>query len=111
LPLQRSSRDPGPGPDVRGAREASATRLHRLGDLLRKRVYRVLAVARSFDHATLVLGAWGCGAFGNDPQRTATDFREALEGEFDGAFSNVVFAITDWSDERRTLGPFRDVFS
>jgi hypothetical protein len=34
----------------------------------------------------------------------------ALWSEFAGAFSQVVFAITDWSAERRFLGPFRDVF-
>jgi uncharacterized protein (TIGR02452 family) len=58
-----------------------------------------------------VLGAWGCGAFGNDPNRTAVDFREALENEFRGAFFDIVFAITDWSPKRRFLGPFRDVFT
>jgi uncharacterized protein (TIGR02452 family) len=62
------------------------------------------------DMPTLVLGAWGCGAFENDPYRTASDFRQALENDFDGAFSEIVFAITDWSPERRFLGPFRDVF-
>jgi len=50
------------------------------------------------------------GAFGNDPGRTAADVRAALEGPFDGAFAEVVFAITDWSNERRYLGPFRDAF-
>jgi hypothetical protein len=54
---------------------------------------------------------WGCGAFENDPRRTAVDFRQALEGDYSGAFSEVVFAITDWSPERRILGPFRDVFA
>jgi uncharacterized protein (TIGR02452 family) len=82
----------------------------RAGDLLQQRVHRVLAIARSYGHGALVLGAWGCGAFGNDPQRTAMDFRQALEGEFWGVFSDIVFAITDWSPERRFLGPFRDVF-
>ena len=33
-----------------------------------------------------------------------------FEGEFKGAFREVVFAITDWSPERRFLGPFRDTF-
>lgn len=80
-------------------------------DLLRRRIHRVLAVAHAYGHAALVLGAWGCGAFRNDPHRTAADFRQALEGEFSGAFSDVVFAIADWSPERRSLGPFRDVFS
>jgi uncharacterized protein (TIGR02452 family) len=80
------------------------------GDLLHKRIRRVLAIARAYEHSALVLGAWGCGAFRNDPLRTARDFRRALEGEFSGAFSDVVFAITDWSPERRFLGPFRKVF-
>lgn len=81
------------------------------GDLLQKRIHRVLAIARSYGYSVLVLGAWGCGAFANDPQRTATDFRQALENEYRGAFSDIVFAITDWSQERKFLGPFRDVFA
>lgn len=88
---------------------------HRVGvdesaSLLSKRIHRLLAVASAHGYETLVVGAWGCGAFGNDPRRTAADFRSALETEFRGAFSQVVFAITDWSPERKFLGPFRDVF-
>lgn len=83
----------------------------RSGNLLMKRMHRVLAVASAFGHEVLVLGAWGCGAFGNDPDRTARDFRTALETDFRGHFSDVVFAVTDWSPERKFLGPFRDVFS
>jgi uncharacterized protein (TIGR02452 family) len=81
------------------------------GDLLQKRIHRVLAIAQANNYSALVLGAWGCGAFGNDVHRTAMDFRHALETDFIGVFSDVVFAITDWSPERRFLGPFRDVFS
>jgi uncharacterized protein (TIGR02452 family) len=80
------------------------------GDLLERRIGRVLAIARAHGYTALVLGAWGCGAFYNDPLRTARDFRAALEGEFAGAFEGVVFAIADWSPERRFLGPFREVF-
>jgi uncharacterized protein (TIGR02452 family) len=82
----------------------------RSGDLLERRIARVLAVAHAHAFTTLVLGAWGCGAFANDPARTARDFRAALEGPFAGAFIEVVFAVTDWSPERRFLGPFRDAF-
>jgi len=71
----------------------------------------VLAIARAYGYSALVLGAWGCGAFRNDPHRTAVDFRRALEGDFAGAFSDVVLAISDWSQERRFLGPFRDVLT
>lgn len=82
----------------------------RSGDLLAARIRRVLAIAHAYRYDTLVLGAWGCGAFGNDPRRTAADFHRALNGPFAGAFRNVAFAITDWSPERRMLGPFRDAF-
>lgn len=80
-------------------------------DILRKRIRRVLAVASAYGYETLVLGAWGCGAFANDPRLTAIDFRKALENDFRGRFADVVFAITDWSPERKFLGPFREVFS
>jgi uncharacterized protein (TIGR02452 family) len=83
----------------------------RAGDLLQQRVHRVLAIARSYGHAALVLGAWGCGAFANDPYRTAMDSRQDLESDYRGVFSDIVFAITDWSPERKFLGPFRDVFA
>lgn len=81
------------------------------GDLLQRRIHRVLFIAKAFGHSALVLGAWGCGAFANDPHRTAIDFRQALENDFSGAFSDIVFAITDWSADRKFLGPFRDVFA
>ena len=81
------------------------------GDLLELRIRRVLAIASAHGYTSLVLGAWGCGAFGNDPVRTAADFRDALETDFTGHFSDVLFAVTDWSPERKTLGPFRDTFA
>jgi uncharacterized protein (TIGR02452 family) len=83
----------------------------RSAQLLQLRIERVLEIAAAFGYRSLVLGAWGCGAFGNDPFRTAHDFREALQGRFSGVFEEVVFAITDWSENRRSLGPFRDTFS
>ncbi len=48
------------------------------GDLSAVRIRRVLAIARAYDYSALVLGAWGYGAFGNDPARTARDFHAAL---------------------------------
>ena len=81
------------------------------GTLLRDWIHRVLAIAQAYRYKALVLGAWGCGAFGNDTLQTANDFRKAIEGPFAGGFSDIVFAITDWSPERRFLGPFRNVFS
>jgi uncharacterized protein (TIGR02452 family) len=81
------------------------------GDLLKERIHRVLSIASAYGYEALILGAWGCGAFANAPWRTAQDFRQALEGDFARSFSEVVFAVTDWSPERRFLGPFCKVFT
>jgi uncharacterized protein (TIGR02452 family) len=89
---------------------AKSVRQPRAADLLRQRIYRVLSIARAYGHTSLVLGAWGCGSFGNDANRAASDFRQSLETDFVGAFSDVIFAVTDWSPERKFLGPFRDAF-
>ena len=80
-------------------------------DLLQKRIHRVLDIAQAYRHSSLVLGAWGCGAFANDPHRTAKNFRQALENDFGGSFYDIIFSITDWSLERKFLRPFRDEFA
>jgi len=68
----------------------------RAQDLLKQRIHRVLAISRAFGQSALVLGAWGCGAFENDPFRTAIDFRQALESDFRGAFAEIIFAVAGW---------------
>jgi uncharacterized protein (TIGR02452 family) len=78
--------------------------------VMRGRMERVLRVARLHGHEHLILGAWGCGAFGNDGQMVAGLFGEALRGRHRGAFAEVVFATTDWSPERRFIGPFEEEF-
>jgi uncharacterized protein (TIGR02452 family) len=82
----------------------------RSAELMEHRIHRVLEIARSYGYDSLVLGAWGCGAFDNDPVATARQFKDALSGDFAGAFAETVFAIVDWSPDRRLLGVFRDVF-
>jgi uncharacterized protein (TIGR02452 family) len=74
-------------------------------ELLDTRIQRVLEVAASRGHTSLILGAWGCGAFQNDPEVVAGLFRKHLEN-FAGHFREIVFAVTDWSEERRRFGPF-----
>lgn len=78
--------------------------------LMESRIRRVLAIARAYDYPALVLGAWGCGTYGNDPARIAALFRSALE-EQAGAFAEVVFAVADGSPGRKTYGAFAAAFS
>lgn len=79
------------------------------GDVLERRIGRLLDIARAHGFTSLVLGAWGCGAFGNDPVRTAHSFHDHLHRRPD-AFEHIVFGITDWSPERRLLNPFAAAF-
>jgi uncharacterized protein (TIGR02452 family) len=73
---------------------------------MRERVERVLGVAAAHQERALVLGAWGCGVFRNDPEEIAERFKEALDGPFRSVFSRVIFAVLDTSGDQRTLGPF-----
>jgi uncharacterized protein (TIGR02452 family) len=75
--------------------------------VLEKRGAMVLEVAAHHGHQTLVLGAWGCGVFANNPFEVAAMFKRHLEGPFRGAFERVVFAIWDRSRDRSTLSAFR----
>ncbi len=77
---------------------------------MRERVRKVLHIMAGHGHDSAVLGAWGCGVFRNDPEVVADLFREALATRFVGVFKRVVFAILDWSDEKRFLGPFAERF-
>eukprot|EP01061_Rhynchopus_euleeides_P013092 TRINITY_DN22962_c0_g2_i1.p2 TRINITY_DN22962_c0_g2~~TRINITY_DN22962_c0_g2_i1.p2 ORF type:complete len:264 (+),score=68.93 TRINITY_DN22962_c0_g2_i1:165-956(+) len=61
-------------------------------EFCRKRVRDVLAVAASAGCRAVVLGAWGCGAFGNDAEKVAEAFRLELR-RMPGVFDDVVFAI------------------
>ncbi len=62
--------------------------------MLAARAERILAVASAHGHRTLVLGAWGCGVFRNDPAVVAAVFADAL-GRAEGRFDHVVFAVLD----------------
>jgi len=61
--------------------------------VMRIRIQKLLALCLSKQHSTLVLGAWGCGVFQNDPEEIAQLFHEALTGRFAGQFKRVVFAV------------------
>ncbi|MFY1687708.1 TIGR02452 family protein [Plantactinospora sp. WMMB782] len=83
----------------------------RLGDvpaILRRRAARVLAVAAGYGHRQLVLGAWGCGVFGNDPATVAEAFAGALRAS--PWFERVVFAVLDREHGTPTLAAFHEVF-
>lgn len=83
-----------------------------LPELLTERAARVLAVAAHHGRHSLVLGAWGCGVFRNDPGQVAAAFQRNLSvgGRFEGAFDRIVFAVFDKSAGQPNLAAFRGTF-
>ncbi len=79
-------------------------------EAMRGRIVKVLSVAAHHEHEGLVLGAWGCGVFGNEPRMIAELFHSALHGPFQGVFARVIIAVTDGSDEGNVIGPFQKLF-
>jgi uncharacterized protein (TIGR02452 family) len=73
--------------------------------VLAARAARVLAVAAAHGHRTLVLGAWGCGVFRNDPAAVAEAFAGQL-ARAQGHFDHVVFAVLDLQRDTPTHAAF-----
>ena len=79
----------------------------------RNKIRTILRIAYLNGQKHLVLGALGCGAFGNPPQDIANLFKEELFGkEFNGAFESVHFAIkVDHNDPRNVnYNTFKETF-
>ncbi len=90
--------------------ERDPSRHREIRTTMAARINKVLAIAAIKGHDAVVLGAWGCGVFQNDPQEIAELFRDALNGPYRGVFTRVVFAINDRSPERSPLGAFQRAF-
>jgi len=65
---------------------------------LERRINHILAAAAMQGHEDLVLGAWGCGVFGNDPEDVALMFKQYLDGPYKNVFRKVTFAVMDKID-------------
>jgi uncharacterized protein (TIGR02452 family) len=101
-----------PAPNAGALAKHEPSALDEIEGLLTERAGRVLAVAAEHGVRTLVLGAWGCGVFRNDPATVARVFRGHLAegGDFEGRFVRVVFAVYDTSAAKTTLGAFQGTF-
>ena len=78
---------------------------------MRARIEKVLTIAFRHDYQHLVLGAWGCGVFGNDPEVMAALFAEQLlDGRFTNRFESVVFAVLDNTFYGQVIEAFRRHF-
>jgi uncharacterized protein (TIGR02452 family) len=72
-----------------------------------RRIEQVLSIMVVQGHRTIILGAWGCGIFGNDPLLVAELFKDNLRKlQF---FDSVVFPIFDRKGSD-TVRAFEQIF-
>jgi uncharacterized protein (TIGR02452 family) len=76
----------------------------------RRRIEKMLRLAASQEVECLILGAWGCGVFRNEPVEVATYFHELLTGEYQGRFKKIVFAVYDRSRSQDCYNAFSQKF-
>ena len=97
-------------------RQARDIPMDEVDRIMKHRIECMVAVAARYGYRELVLGAWGCGAFGHDPYRVAGYFREVLiDKGYRGFFDAIIFGIMD--DERtnnfpafiQSLGGYADI--
>lgn len=89
---------------LKGEDEAKAEKV------MKRRMALSLAIFAHQECGYLILGAYGCGVFRNDPEKIAGWWKELLEGAFAGVFRTVVFAVLDPSSAGTCIGAFERVF-
>ncbi|MDF9839175.1 MULTISPECIES: TIGR02452 family protein [unclassified Paenibacillus] len=79
-----------------------------IAEVMLERIRYILTVAADQGHRVIVLGAFGCGVFRNDPAEVAGYFRQVLVEEgYRTLFKHIVFAILDRSPEQASFNAFR----
>ena len=75
--------------------------------VMRRRMKLALAIFARQGARNLVLGAYGCGVFRNDPKKIAAWWKELLEDEGMGQYFDFIFhAVLDQSKNRECISAF-----
>lgn len=92
-------------------KKQESNKIHMIEPVNKERARKFLWIANKENHKTLILGAWGCGVFQNDPNMIARIFNELLKGEFVNCFEFVIMAIYDKTPTRKVYNAFVEVFA
>jgi len=92
-----------PAPNVRSMEDIDEDLLY---NTLYNRALKILQIAYLHGHRTIILGAWGCGAFGNSPELVANVFLDSLAAF--PVFDHVCFAVYDTKEGTPTYTAFKN---
>ena len=106
--LQTASFITAPAVNTGVVKQREPQRLPEIKAVMKQRMAKVFALALTHGYRHLVLGAWGCGVFQNDPNDIAQYFYEVLEEDFKDAFETLVFAV--YAKDTRFIRPFQERF-
>jgi uncharacterized protein (TIGR02452 family) len=96
-------------PNLRAVQRNQPDHAATVPTVLAQRAARILTVAAAYGHRRLILGAWGCGVFGNVPHVVAEAFATALN-RID-RFDHVVFAVLDRAPATPTYRTFAQILA
>lgn len=82
----------------------------RAEQVMRRRMKLALAVFAKEECRHLILGAYGCGVFRNDPKKIARWWKELLAEGFGDVFESVEFAVLDRSSSQECIRAFQEAF-
>lgn len=87
-----------------------AEEVKQANQVMRERIERIVALAKENKVEVLVLGAFGCGVFKNNPYVVSNIFKEVLNmPAYRSAFKEVVFPIYDSNKDTSTYQIFKGI--
>jgi uncharacterized protein (TIGR02452 family) len=96
--------------NARKVRDVKPERAAEIEPAMRRRIHKVFQVATTLDADILILGAWGCGAFGNDPEVIAQIMHEMMDIVDMRRFVAIDFAVADLFVPQVNYPPFATRF-
>lgn len=97
-----------PAPDRHGAAMFASKKM--ISDTMLRRIRIMMRIAARKGYKNLVLGAWGCGAFGNNPDDVSGYFKKVIIDEKYGmCFDEICFAVYGRTDSSN-IKSFKNTF-
>lgn len=101
-----------PAVNVGAMKQNNISELDSVEQTMLQRMDKVLAIFVANGIENLVLGAWGCGVFQNEPKDIAQYFAHYLtnDGKYSKTFKNILFAVLDRSAAQENIVAFEKTF-